>query len=166
MIGHSWHILKWFNCCFLQSQCCLSNIKDAFLRPAAPSTLRPCFFPKADGWPSLQPPSQTCYHATTSKCLASEGQQAGARQAHRWRGGRTRLWERSPLAACTDSHSPCCRLLLCALTARKARLPLGMRADRLIIVSHVVVVGRCSLAPGLQVPGAGWCHVLCAASLC
>lgn len=57
-----------------------------------------------------------------------------------------------PLAACTDSHSPCCRLLLCVLTARKAQLPLGVRADRLIIVSHVVAVRRCSLARGLRVP--------------
>lgn len=57
-----------------------------------------------------------------------------------------------PLAACTDSHSPCCRLLLCVLTARKAQLPLGVRADRLIIATHVVAVRRCSLARGLQVP--------------
>lgn len=58
----------------------------------------------------------------------------------------------APLAACTDSHSPCCRLLLCALTARKAQLPLGVRADRLIIVSHVVAVRRCSPARGPRVP--------------
>lgn len=57
-----------------------------------------------------------------------------------------------PLAVCTDSHSPCCRLLLCVLTARKAQLPLVVRADRLIIVSHFVAVRRCSLACGLQVP--------------
>lgn len=56
-----------------------------------------------------------------------------------------------PLAAHTDSHSPCCRLLLCVLAARKAQLPLGVRADRLIIVTHVVAVRRCSLARGLQV---------------
>lgn len=40
------------------------------------------------------------------------------------------------------------------LTARKAPVPLGVRADRLIIATHVVAVRRCSLAGSLQVPAA------------
>lgn len=56
-----------------------------------------------------------------------------------------------PLAAYTDSHTQRRRLLLSVLTARKAQLPLGVRSDRLIIVTHVVAVRRCSLACGLQV---------------
>lgn len=107
-----------FNCSFLQSQsCCLLifYIQRIFLKSRS-LLLKLSFhtdrvFLKAVGWFSLQPPSQTCYHATASKCLAQAVQQAGARQARRWRGGQNRLWERCPsLRAQIHTHrvADCC----------------------------------------------------------
>lgn len=101
--------------------------------PAALSDLLPCNRVKVPG-----------IGGPAGGCLASPQMVGRSEQAVRM----------VPLAACTDSHSPCCRLLLCVLTARKAPLPLGVRADRLIIATRVVAVRRCSLACSLQVPAA------------
>lgn len=99
--------------------------------PAALSDLLPCNRVKV---PGIGGPAGGC---PASPQMVGRSEQVG----------RTVL-----LAACTDSHSLCCRLLLCVLAASKAQLPLGVRADRLIIATHVVAVRRCSLARGLQVP--------------
>lgn len=140
---------------FLQSQSCCFLIFDAqgIFQPPPEAQLphRSCF--SEGGW-LVQPPAALSDLLPCNRVkVPGTGGPAGGCPASPQMAGRSEQAVRTvPLAACTDSHSPCRRLLLCVLTARKAQLPLGVRADRLIIATRVVAVRRCSLARGLQVP--------------